>query len=1153
MSDAEDREHGQECGDREDEESEEESDEEDDLTRMTKLASKQMMKVFSGRSATDEDVDEFFKEHHKVLTQEAAGHGTFLHKIVQLVYDKDIKAVDVKPLIIRLMEVSSDMIRTKNEDKRNPLYHAIHLKKYTWRLVDYMLRSCPDARAIADALEMRCGDERSSKTCLTLAFEKGLKEDVLKSLISHASYKALELRDVSGKTPFHYAVQYGQCSDERVGVIKLLLEKDNDAVKQHKAPGTSQPLETFLDSKYERMEDGIKYSVYSEHKRTAKVYQQHIEESLKVEKEARLREAEQDREVKVANIAVSMREREPLMPGLDKVFKSRAAEDRDYKARKLDRDRDSSRKEHQNADEVEIWRQELRDQEREALERKLKDEKKYLKGPKELTKLFRDPKVALSGSEIATLKAASEHAPNTPLKRVATQSFDTNIDDEKTRKSRTTSTRKSSTKGPDPKVLAKNSIKILTLLKLHYMRTRSIRMATSFLHGKNSEHNIQICFDYKGLPSEIEETVFNERFGKGPDDVMRFEDVLMFVRFPSVSVKRQKGRNAPKLSEYCRQDMEFFFNWLYTKGVRRILKVEVEESNIKPHSDESIQKSLEKIVVEHLDWQKMDLDPRLICQLARKANHPSYEDEDGDGTNGPSNELREVTLRWSGNNAVLRGWSEPEGLPLLKRLRAVNINYPPQSDLIDRNGWVASNLEEFRSRLNRNLNIDTNTNNKIEILPSKDVDAAETSSQLGYDAKATEAVLQRTVEMRPRQGKNGSEVPVSMTGVPKESGRVNPMTEHEWLNCMTGFAKHMNLLWGRTIKDAQSLPSQDPIGGNQLSGMNQQTKNDLESLQKPVVVALIDDGVDICDPAFAGRAIEGVTFDYQDSATMGQYYISGKGHGTEMARMICKVCPMANIYSIRLKTHSSPDKGGLTIDAVSAAQAIEAALDKGAAIISMSWTIPVPSEGSEEKKTLDSVLERACKQKVLMFCSSSDQISDTDHYPSSFRRHRFFLIGAAHDDGSAYGHAGKNNDFIFPGVNVNTSGGQRLHLYLADKTAVSEESTGSSIATALAAGLAAMITYCFKASALAAVIVGIRQVRDYTIRPQLVKKADVDRIAEHDVLKGAFNRIGRLENGQFIQVWDRFQPATEHLKDDLKSDEDKLECIMKLCSNLIER
>ncbi|KAF9772114.1 hypothetical protein IL306_010198 [Fusarium sp. DS 682] len=315
--------------------------------------------------------------------------------------------------------------------------------------------------------------------------------------------------------------------------------------------------------------------------------------------------------------------------------------------------------------------------------------------------------------------------------------------------------------------------------------------------------------------------------------------------------------------------------------------------------------------------------------------------------------------------------------------------------------------------------------------------------------------------------------------------------------------------------------------------MDNQMKTDLETLQEPVVVALIDDGVDSCDPAFKQRVIEGVTFDYHDNS-VGQYYISGRGHGTEMARMICKVCPMACIYSIRLKTHTSPEKGHSTIDPASAAlvsllpcsllcpinlsQAIEAALERNATIISMSWTIPKPKEGSTERKLLDDVLERACKPKVLMFCSSSDQIDHTDHYPSAFKPHCFFRIGAAHDDGSAYGHAGQDNDFIFPGVNVNTSAGRSLPLYLADKTSSTKESTGSSIATALAAGLAAMITHGFKASALATVMARMQQGKSYVVRPELVRQADMEKISEHDVLDVAFRKIGKVQNGQFIQV-----------------------------------
>jgi hypothetical protein len=43
--------------------------------------------------------------------------------------------------------------------------------------------------------------------------------------------------------------------------------------------------------------------------------------------------------------------------------------------------------------------------------------------------------------------------------------------------------------------------------------------------------------------------------------------------------------------------------------------------------------------------------------------------------------LAEVTLKWSGNNVVLRGWSEAEGLPQLPALKAITLNILAMSDV----------------------------------------------------------------------------------------------------------------------------------------------------------------------------------------------------------------------------------------------------------------------------------------------------------------------------------------------------------------------------------------------------------------------------------------------------------------------------------------
>ncbi|KAK7414636.1 hypothetical protein QQX98_006493 [Neonectria punicea] len=1147
MSDAEDRDSRRESDDEDDDD---ESDEEDDFTRMTQQATSDMRKIFNGR-ATEDDIDQFIRDHHEVVTQVGQDR-TFLHTIVQLVYDrsneKSVKAPHIKPLVRRLMRDYPYLLRTKNDEGQNPLYRAIHLKKNTWKLVDYMLNSCVDRQCIEDALESPCGKGESLKTCLTLAFEKGLSAEVLRNLINHASEKALKFPDGSGRTPLHCAVQYDQCSDERVDIIKLLLKKDGEAVDGQRSPGSYCPVDTFLDRKYTRKEDMVEYSVYGEHKRTARFYL--AEELLRKQQEA-----DQERaELKAPSLHGPLRTKDPPKASFrEKDPKSQSNEDRDRGAKKPDLDRERRRQESEKLDENELRRKQLREEEER--NRKAKEDKKQSRdqAPEHgglRAKQARDQKDrpmtpidSTSGlHKIQPNQKGTDHAPNTPLKRVSTHR--SGIDEEKKQRDRKPPlSRKSAPKGPSPTALAKNSARIITMLKLHYMRTRSLKMATSFLYGKNIKEDIQICFDYVGLPSEIQDHVFTERFGKDRNSGIRFDEVLMYVRFPNVTVIRT-GRRAPKPRALGRQDMEFFFDWLYCKGVRRILKVEVEDSGKICHSDESIQNSLDKIIVEHLDWQKVDLDPRVICQISGKSESRSSAEADPNNELVRSrNRLREVTLKWSGNNAVLRAWSEAEGLPQLQKLETINLSIPAPSDLYDTRNWVQSNLEEFQVRLNQFANENRNTGKNGHAL-------APNESGVTTEAVQITPPQERKVKVTVREGK-GNEIPVSPSNVQKTVGRSNPITEHEWLNCMERFAGCMDIFWRRTLEISLEQLGQGHDNHSHLPKVDTQARTDLQNLKKDVVVALIDDGVDSCDSAFSGRAIEGKTFDYQDGGVR-QYYISAKGHGTEMARMILKVCPMASIYSIRLKTHTSPDKGHATIDAVSAALAIEAALEKNATIISMSWTIPVPPEGSEEKRLLDSVLERACKQKVLMFCSSSDQISSTEHYPSAFRRRRFFLIGAAHDDGSAYGHAGKDNDFIFPGVNVNTTGGSSLPVYLADKTSSTKESTGSSVATALAAGLAAMITYCFKASALAIVTARTQQGKDYGAGPELVKPGDADRIAEHNILKTAFSRIGKMESGQFIPVWDRFGPASQVLEAENKY-EDKLTHIMNLCSNLIER
>lgn len=172
--------------------------------------------------------------------------------------------------------------------------------------------------------------------------------------------------------------------------------------------------------------------------------------------------------------------------------------------------------------------------------------------------------------------------------------------------------------------------------------------------------DINLCFDYAEAPPEIYEDSFKQSY-----DHINFDQVLRYVSFrrielqkpPVSAVKARLTRNRAQTSNKGRgrDDLTVFFNWLKGKGVKHILKVMVDDLKDPSHSDKALEDCLRPFEVEILDWTKVDLCPETILTACRN--------------------VRQLYLRWSGNRAVLRAWSEPDGLAKLERLEAVHLVY----------------------------------------------------------------------------------------------------------------------------------------------------------------------------------------------------------------------------------------------------------------------------------------------------------------------------------------------------------------------------------------------------------------------------------------------------------------------------------------------
>lgn len=182
-------------------------------------------------------------------------------------------------------------------------------------------------------------------------------------------------------------------------------------------------------------------------------------------------------------------------------------------------------------------------------------------------------------------------------------------------------------------------------------------------------------------------------------------------------------------------------------------------------------------------------------------------------------------------------------------------------------------------------------------------------------------------------------------------------------------------------------------------------------------------------------------------------------------------------------------------------------------IISMSWTIQSLIDRTQDQTAiadLEAAIREAATNKILMFCSASDEGVGENLLSYPYKASSDIIkIGAADVNGKLFDKVGDTStvSFFLPGKEVE---GEGLTDAVVSKI---QYLTGSSVSTALAAGLAALILYCAQARYLLA-------------REDLREKArrDYELLKTHDKMREAFREIGTTDaSGQkYIKVWEVF-------------------------------
>ncbi|KAL2010897.1 hypothetical protein VTN00DRAFT_3615 [Thermoascus crustaceus] len=209
-----------------------------------------------------------------------------------------------------------------------------------------------------------------------------------------------------------------------------------------------------------------------------------------------------------------------------------------------------------------------------------------------------------------------------------------------------------------------------------------------------------------------------------------------------------------------------------------------------------------------------------------------------------------------------------------------------------------------------------------------------------------------------------------------------------------------------------------------------------------------------------------------------------------MVSLICRVCFRAKLFAVKLDEYLN-ESPARQITAKSAAKAVQPPLTE----------------------------EFTSSPCILMFCAANDQgIARDQSFPAACAGTKhIFKIGAAEASGAVWKWVGDpaDVDFIFPG-----------HRVVKDHPNYSLETncdilTGSSAATAIASGLAALILYCVQLSARQTEHLNQQQVHG----ARTVTMNDYKTMKRHGRMKEAFLALGtsQASGNKYVEVWHVFE------------------------------
>ncbi|KAG8677738.1 hypothetical protein FPOAC1_003766 [Fusarium poae] len=547
----------------------------------------------------------------------------------------------------------------------------------------------------------------------------------------------------------------------------------------------------------------------------------------------------------------------------------------------------------------------------------------------------------------------------------------------------------------------------------------------------------------------------------------------------STNVEQSGNEDRIAIFDHWSRNMESLkkmFNMLRNHGIKRILKVTIHDNEQTPSSDNTIQACLNGFDVRYLDWNEPDLcinvirsgwedddeyrktvdlftsDLRLRISLIRKkliiVSEHQFCIDSILNTKNYMKTIDDFLLKpaptWRVNKAKkdkisqedkiqtdqdhlaslssTLGCVEEQIRQLIPSAVSEKINITESHGHADKDGHRSSEYKMIAPKRETVISSTTQNNDVAQhdfcyqeptVIPG-DVYIVHLHDAVGNQINvATHFTITPKVLDPPPASTKASDTRIS-TIPPEDSHSVVPDI-NRWVACVEAFRK------------------------KRFSPQKGKTK---------IKVALIDDGVDFYQLESSIR-VPGWPALSGDSDDMPWWHSDG-GHGTQMARMITNVCPEVQFLVAKLGGSSG---GRLSNgNAAEAAKAVRWAIKNKVDIISMSWSILKSAQNEEDVASLEEQIKEAAKNNIIMYCAATDNndYGENDKvFPHCTDTNAIRIVGSGTEAGKPSEFVNeKQVHYLFPGEGIKQLGDQ----------------SGSSAATALAAGLAALLLWCFQNS-----------------------------------------------------------------------------------------